>query len=305
MSSWTSYPKIYNMGHKAIQNLFLDTVVVEEKIDGSQFSFGVFAGELRCRSKGAPVHIDAPEKMFVKAVETAKKLAPILHDGWTYRGEYLQSPKHNTLAYDRYPTDHIIIFDIAVGEEDYLDYAAKKAEADRIGLETVPLLYEGLVSDVDTLTDLLKRTSTLGGQMIEGFVVKNHSRFDSNKQSLLGKHVSEYFKEIHSGDWRDRNPISKDIVQLLGDKYRTPARWNKALQHLTEAGACDGSPRDIGPLIRECIADVETECQAEIAQALWGWAWPRLQREVVKGLPQWYKEHLMQGQMFSGELLAD
>ena len=36
-----SYPKIYNLGHKYLEELFLDDVLIEEKIDGSQISFGV------------------------------------------------------------------------------------------------------------------------------------------------------------------------------------------------------------------------------------------------------------------------
>jgi ATP-dependent RNA circularization protein (DNA/RNA ligase family) len=38
-----SYPSIYALGHRAIRELFDGPVVVEEKIDGSQFSFGVSA----------------------------------------------------------------------------------------------------------------------------------------------------------------------------------------------------------------------------------------------------------------------
>ena len=39
-TSWHSYPQIYNLGHKAIAGIFDDDVLIEEKIDGSQFSFG-------------------------------------------------------------------------------------------------------------------------------------------------------------------------------------------------------------------------------------------------------------------------
>jgi len=33
-TSWHSYPKIYNLGHRAIRDLLEDPVVVEEKVDG-------------------------------------------------------------------------------------------------------------------------------------------------------------------------------------------------------------------------------------------------------------------------------
>ena len=45
-TSWHSYGKIFNLGHKETEALFDGPVVVEEKIDGSQFSFGSINGEL-------------------------------------------------------------------------------------------------------------------------------------------------------------------------------------------------------------------------------------------------------------------
>ena len=104
-----SYPKVYNLGHPAISELFSDPVVVQEKVDGSQFSFGIIDGELKCRSKGAEIFLDNPEKMFEKAVEAIKELS--LMDGWTYRGEFLRGPSHNTLKYNRTPRHNIILFD--------------------------------------------------------------------------------------------------------------------------------------------------------------------------------------------------
>src|SRR5712672_2755316 len=93
-SSWHSYPSIYNLGHKAIQDLLTGPVLVEEKVDGSQFSFGIFEvpvqggydprngeqtginpgdlRELKVRSKGAVMHPDAPEKMFTEGVNAVK-----------------------------------------------------------------------------------------------------------------------------------------------------------------------------------------------------------------------------------------
>ena len=40
--SWHSFPSVYAVGHAALADLFLDDVIVEEKVDGSQFSFGLF-----------------------------------------------------------------------------------------------------------------------------------------------------------------------------------------------------------------------------------------------------------------------
>jgi hypothetical protein len=293
-TSWHSYPSIFALGHRAIKELFYDDVLCEEKIDGSQFSFGRFDGELKCRSKGATLNIDYPEEMFSVAVETAKLLN--LRDGWTYRAEYLLKPKHTVLAYDRVPDRNLILFDVNTGEEEYMSYKDKQREADRIGLEVVPILFEGKVDSPEKLLSFLEKTSILGGQKIEGIVVKNYHRFGQDKKVLMGKYVAEAFKEIHNGEWKKANPSMKDVIQSLIIALKTPARWNKAVQHLRERGLLTDSPRDIGTLIKEVHIDIEKECQDEIKDKLYRYAIPNIKRGVVSGVPEWYKEELMKKQ---------
>lgn len=296
--SWHSYPSIFALGHRALSELLLDPVIVEEKVDGSQFSFGLFdeAGDqvLRCRSKGAQLNLVAPEKMFIKAVEVVKQLP--LTVGWTYRAEYLAKPKHNALAYDRIPEKHLIVFDVNTGHEEYMSYAHKEAECERLGLEIVPLVYEGMLDSFADFRSMIDRTSALGGQKIEGVVVKNYRRFGPDKKVLLGKFVSEAFKEVHAAEWKAENPTKTDIVDRLIDTLRTPARWNKAIQHMREAGKLEDSPRDIGLLMKEVQADIEKECADLIATKLAEWAMPQIRRGVIRGLPEWYKEELLKRQ---------
>lgn len=294
MSSWHSYPKVWSIGHGAAAELFHDAVIIEEKVDGSQFSFGVIDGVLRIKSKGQELIVDAPEKMFSKAVATVFMLQHHLTPGWTYRCEYLQKPKHNVLAYDRTPTDYLILFDVNTGEESYLSRADKEKEAERLGLEVVPLLYVGKVQGVEELKALLDRTSILGGQKIEGFVVKNYAKFGPDKKALIAKYVSEAFKEIHGKTWKTENPGVGDIIQQLIGKYKTSARWDKAIIHLKEAGTIEGSPRDIGKLVNEVKKDAELECSAEIAQDLLNWALPQILRAMTGGLPEYYKQKLLE-----------
>jgi len=293
-TSWHNYPKIFALGHKAISDLFLNEVLIEEKIDGSQFSFGRFDGELKCRSKGAILNIGAPEKMFEKAVESIAGLD--LKDGWTYRAEYLQKPKHNSLAYDRIPEKHVILFDINTGEEEYIAYADKNAEAKRIGLECVPIIDQRTISESKEILDYLGKLSILGGQKIEGVVIKNYHRFGMDKKVLMGKYVSEEFKEVHQKEWRKSNPSNKDVIQNLILEYKTPARWGKAIQHLKEKGILEQSPRDIGNLIKEVHTDIANECEDEIKEKLFNYAKPQILRGCTAGLAEWYKKELLEKQ---------
>lgn len=290
----SSYPSIFTLGHRVIKDIFSSPVVIEEKIDGSQFSMSRTNGVLRCRSKGKEIVVDAPEKMFAKAVETAKSLD--LHDGWVYRGEYLQSPKHNTLKYNCVPPGYIIIFDIQTGPEAYLSPIEKRTESHRIGLGCVPVFLGDLPGTVnmtrELAEELLQKDSCLGGCKIEGFVVKNYNLFTAEKKIAIAKFVSEAFKEKHAHEWKVSNPGAGDFVEILIASLKTEARWNKAVQHLREVGSITDSPQDIGMLINEVQADTLKEESDFIRDRLYAHFIGQINRGVIRGLPEWYKARL-------------
>lgn len=297
MTAWRSYPKIYNVGHAAVRDVFLENVLIEEKIDGSQFSFGFFDGALKVRSKGKEQY-PATDKMFLRGVEVVEGLIDKLQEGWMYSGEYLSKPKHNTLSYSRTPKQNIILFDIRTGEEQYLTYEEKAKEAERLGLEVVPILHQGKVTCLEDLTSLMDRESILGEATIEGFVVKNYERFTKDGKAMLAKHVSEAFKETNSKDFRKRNPSKGDIIDMLCTKYRSEARWEKAAQHLRDNGQLLGEPKDIGNLIKEAQRDLKEEEESEIKETLFKHFWSQISRKSVAGLPEWYKTKLMESAFF-------
>ena len=151
----SSYPSVFAIGHKAIIDIFSLPVIIEEKIDGSQFSMMKKDGELFCRSKGTQLDIINPESMFKKAVEVAENLD--LHDDWIYRCEYLSKPKHNTLVYARIPVKNLILFDVEISESSFLKYEDKLKEASRIGIECVPLITQGIIASINKFNELLDK----------------------------------------------------------------------------------------------------------------------------------------------------
>jgi hypothetical protein len=85
-------------------------------------------------------------------------------------------------------------------------------------------------------------------------------------------------------------------LQTLIQAHRTPARWNKAVQHLREEGKLTQTPKDIGPLIKEVQRDVFAECTEDIKEALFKWAQGQISRGVIAGLPEFYKQELARSQ---------
>jgi hypothetical protein len=289
MKKIRDYPKVYNLGHRGVQDLFKDPVSVEEKVDGSQFSFGIIDGELSCKSHHQQINMDEPPKMFKKAIETVRNLEPRLYLGWIYRCEYLEKPKHNVLCYDRVPDQNLVIFDIEKGESDFLTVEQRNIEASRLGLEAVEVFFEGILEDYSTVVEFLGKLSMLGGQQIEGLVFKNHNRFGIDGKILVGKHVSESFKERHGQSFKTQG---KNPQQEIGESLNTEARWEKAIQHLREQELLTDSPKDIGPLLKEIQLDIQEECADEIKELLFKAYWIVISKIATNGFPQWYKDRL-------------
>jgi hypothetical protein len=142
----------------------------------------------------------------------------------------------------------------------------------------------------------LERESILGGSKIEGVVLKNYAQFGGDKKVLMGKYVSESFKEVHKKEWGENNPKQGDIVIRLITMFKTDARWSKSVQHLFERGELENSPRDIGKLLIEVKSDIKKECTEEIKDTLYSWAIDAILRGACDGLPEWYKGRLLESQ---------
>lgn len=289
-----SYSKIYSLGHRAVRNIFASPTLIQEKVDGSQISFTKRGGVLYIRSKKVMLYIEEPERMFSLGIIQINERKDSLKDGWIYRGEYLRKPKHNVLKYDRVPEGHTILFDVQIGDQEFLGPERMQNEAHRLGFEVVPYWYVTDPSRGD-LGEMLLRPSVLGGTAVEGVVIKNYSMFDSNTgKVLMAKYVSEAFKEVHQR--KQYKQGHGDVITKLIERYSTVARWQKAVQHLREEGKLDDSPKDIGSLIKEVNIDVHDEHADEIKEALFKWGWKKIARGITKGLPEWYKEKLLNKQ---------
>lgn len=284
------YPQIYGLGHNAILDLFEGPVLVEEKIDGSQISFGMFDGELQIRSKNIQIHPEAVTSLFTAAVDVIVKLAPFLIPNWIYRGEYLAKPKHNCLAYDRIPKNHIILYDINSSlQEAYLSYTDKAKEADRLGLEVVPVLFNGTISSLEFTEELLKTHSCLGDVLIEGVVVKNYAIYTSDKKVAMGKFVSKKFKERNQANWKAGKG---NVVLKLIEELHSERRWEKAIERRRDSGELLNTPQDIGPLLKAINLDILKEEKEAIMQRLFKEAWPKIAKGITTGFPEWYKQLL-------------
>lgn len=298
-----SYSSPFAVGHAALAardgnpGLFDGEVFVQEKVDGSQFSFMLDDdGEVYFRSRKSDIYPQAAG-MFSKGVEAVLSVKDKLNTGYTYRAEYLSKPKHNCLPYDRTPKGYIVIFDIETTPTDFLSPFTAEPEAERLGFDFAPVYFVGKIEGVEQLQSFLTNKSILGGP-IEGIVIKpkDHRLWGIDKKVLMAKYVRQEFKEKHNKDWKKDNPGRKEIVQAIIDTYRTPQRWGKAIQHLKEEGKLEGSPKDIGLLFKEIPRDVLAECGDEIKESLFRYFWKDISRGVTAGVADWYKNKLVENE---------
>ncbi|MDO8519871.1 MAG: RNA ligase family protein [Deltaproteobacteria bacterium] len=293
-----SFPKIFEIGHYAIANLFQGEVEITEKIDGSQFSFGVtLEGELTVRSKGKELFFDNPEKLFALAIGWVQSNRELIlktcQPGTFVYGEFLRVPKHNVLSYARVPKDNIMVFGVREKMNLISDYEKIAQTAQVLGLEAVPLIGRAVVSSFEDLKKYFTRESILGGTILEGIVVKNYRQYctlsDFNWISM-GKFVREEFKETLAEEWGKISGLN--WFDELKKTLKTEARWQKAVQHLRDEGNLTETAQDIGKLMAEIERDFSEEEKVRIKEILWKHQAPEILRYLKRGFPEWYKEWL-------------
>ena len=200
----SSYPSLYALGHRITKQIFDNDVIVQEKIDGSQFSFGVDRlGNLHIRSKGCTIYPESADKLFKNAVIQVLAIKDKLLPGYIYRSEAVTSPRHNHLAYNRAAKGYIVLFDIehTLDAPDKLESNATflspekvTEQANLLEIEPIRNLHNGKLSSVDEVLHFMELESQLGGPKLEGVVIKNYYQFGPDKKIIIAKYVSEAFK---------------------------------------------------------------------------------------------------------------
>lgn len=302
-----SYGKVWALGKLGTDELLNGPIIVQEKIDGSQFSFGNIGGELWARSKGQQVGEGGNvEGMFAKAWQTAELVfrTGTIPEGMVIRCETLDKPKHNVLAYNRVPVGNIIIYDITLedGTEKYLPPEEMNKWAIMWGLQTVPLFHYGELKMVELkakLPEWLKRESVLGGQTIEGIVIKNHAKLDGMGKMLACKVVREEFKEAHNLEWKAQKPGS--VIEQIIASFNKENIWQKAIQHAKEDGILLNEPKDIGYLIGAIKRDFHDEQGEAIKKKIFREFYADIERGIMRGFPEWYKNQLLEKALETNE----
>lgn len=304
-----AHPKVLQLGK--LKELYAGKVIVEEKVDGSQFAFGRAAddGRLVFRSKGRELFAESVDKLFANTVGAviarASDIAETLRAGEFVYGEAMSAKRHNTLEYERTPQGHLVLFGGTYADGEWWQRSKLERIADHLRFEVVPVIAElelepnALAENTAKLRALVEGPSMLGGNR-EGIVIKNYGQtihYNGQLHPLFCKLVTDDFKEKHNSSWKP----GKDVLAELIDGYRSEARWRKAIQRLDEKGELTNTPKDIGALIRSIQEDVWEEEADELAQKLAQHFKSQVLRASTAGFPEWWKERLLDLELAVGE----
>ena len=182
-----------------------DHIIVEEKIDGANFSFRYDAEKDQICSFSRRVELH-PKNTLFGAWEWSqkldkKKIAEVLGNNLIMFAEWLAP---HTVKYPDEKYFNAYCFDIMNAEtEQYLPQEQVNKVVQDLGLSYVPVFYDGPFTSWEALASLVGRTE-LGGEYGEGIVIKNMTRLndpDENFQFYV-KIVGEAFKEKKAiGGW--------------------------------------------------------------------------------------------------------
>jgi hypothetical protein len=295
MNRVPSYGKVMTLGSAGTQDALRGPVIVQEKVDGSQFGFGIDdTGHFVFRSKGADIHLEAIPKMFELGVHHVNrmlaKFSPKASDIYFF-GEYLNKPKHNALSYERVPKGNIVLFD-GLMRGAWVSRDILQEYAQFLEIDLVPELYNGELN-YHEIGGLLDRESYLGKERIEGVVIKNYAQtitINGHVQPMICKVVREDFKERNSKAQREFKGFDLNSYIM---SFNTEARFQKAWQHLNDAGKLEQQPKDISQLIIEVQRDLADEESENIKHELYRAYIKDIMRNATRGLPEWYKEKLI------------
>jgi hypothetical protein len=292
-----SYGKILTLGSVGTEGVMDGPLlIVQEKVDGSQFGFGwALDGEFCMRSHNAQIDPLATPGQFKEAIDVCQRIGEKLQlKGLFVYCEYLQKPKHNTIKYGRVPLNHLMLFD-ACNPTGWLTRRDLRVLAHVFEIELVPDLYIGPVS-LEALKNLLTMPSVLGGSAVEGVVLKDYTKSSPMSHTgifpLMAKFVNDEFKERNKKEWKANSP--KGTLDTYAQTFCSPPRWQKAVQHLADEGKLTHSPRDIGLLVAEVKRDIVEEEGPMIKEELYNLMVAEILRHSVRGLPEWYKAKLLE-----------
>lgn len=249
-----------------------DYIVVQEKIDGANFSIRYNEEEDAIASFSRKNFLNY-ENNLRGAWNWAQKLdkelvKEVLGTNLVLFGEWLCS---HTIVYPEDKYQNAYFYDVYdVEAKQYLEQDKVKDIVNRLGLIYVPVFYEGEFISWEHLHQFVGRTD-LGGENGEGIVVKNMTRINDPNTRLpfYTKIVADKFSEKKSVGKPRKNNAERDEeharLQALVESIVTEARVTKLVHKMVDEGIIpeDWDEHNMSTIAKNIGKEVYYDCVKE------------------------------------------
>jgi len=247
---------IYNKkGQEFIDQLFNTFVTVNEKMDGSAFTFerdketGKFKFYRRDQRNPITLVDRTLMKYYEKPIQYIESLPPHILEkiprGWRFGLEYFSNNKPVEIMYDRIPKNHLILSYVhEYGEDGKIKKTIQDKEeldkwADLLGIDRAPIIFQGHLTD-EQKSSILDFLRTPLEKLVERFKTQSFVRFiigtlnPDLKRSALNEDLD---KEVEGIVFRFGDPKKESgdpVLAKMVDPVFTQMAKDKSLKQKEE-----------------------------------------------------------------------
>ncbi|EPC8411051.1 RNA ligase family protein [Bacillus thuringiensis] len=265
------YQDITRLGHKTTVDVLKegDYIVIQEKLDGANASFRRDGDVIRAFSRNKELDEHNNLGGFWQWTQTLDVTK--LREEGIYFGEWLNPHK---VKYPEYAKTFWLydIFDTET--QRYINFKLVKKVSRQLGLNLIPVFYEGEYQSFEHLQSFVGKTA-LGGvlgdlETGEGIVVKNVDYVDRFGNQKFVKLVTDAFREIQSQKAPKDPKKALTQEQSFVNQVVTEARIEKFLYKFVDEGIIDEEfgIEDMGVILKNMNTRIKEDILKEESEML-------------------------------------
>lgn len=201
-------------------------IVIQEKIDGANASFQRVGDKILAFSRNTPLDETNNLRGFYEWTQTLD--VSKIHYGSIFFGEW--TAKHK-LDYGENHNKFYLFDEYDTYTEKYMPFEEVKKVAEIIGIETVPVFYEGKFQSIEHIKSFVGKSVL--GEIGEGVVVKNYNYTNKYGVQVFTKFVSDHFAEVSK---TKQHKVKADPLTEFINSTLTEARVSKLIHKLVDEG---------------------------------------------------------------------
>lgn len=260
-------PEMKDMFHEG------DEIIIQEKIDGSNVSFQYHSetDSIQCFSRNQILSAENTLRGYYEWVHKLDKelVKLVLGDKLRMFGEWLV--KH-TVKYPEKRYNTVYCFDVFDTENKcWLPQNEVKSLADKLGLNYVPVFYEGKFTAWEDYNYLVGKTE-MGGELGEGIVIEKQNNLSDNVAytKIVHEHFKGVWKKVRHHSKSSEEKREKKRLEQLTETVVTPAKVEKILYKLVDEGILPENfyMKDMKMIYKTLPSAIYHDCVKEVPEVV-------------------------------------